>query len=384
MISDKGKKGENRILQVNVDQIDYGGVYALVMAMYKELRKHSDIQFDFCAFEKFQNTEEIKKIEAMGGHVYYIGYEGNKALRQFVHFHRYRKFLKEHPYHTIHAHGDLAFKLFIYSFGAKLAHVPQIILHSHSSGVDGTHRKIKWLAHKIFRPLISYTATDYLACSEKAKEWMYTNKIQKKVIVIKNGIDTSRYAYNQELRNYLRKKYNLENKFVIGQIGGFKYVKNHAFSLKVMREYIKYDESAIMIFVGKGELEKDIRELTTQYDLNDRVVFWGGSDEVDKLLQMMDAIIMPSYFEGLPMVAIEAQASGLPIVLSDRITKEVKVTERVHFDSIADTDAWRDRLKQIKDENNWQDRNVGMVQLEKSVFDIKNVVEEIAELYKND
>lgn len=384
MISDREKTDEKRILQVNVDQIDYGGVYALVMGIYKELRKHSDIQFDFCSFEKFQNPEEIKKIEAMGGHVYYIGYEGNKILRQFIHFHRYRKFLKEHKYHTIHAHGDLAFKLFIYSFGAKSSGVKKIILHSHSSGVDGTHRKIKSLAHKIFRPLISYTATDYLACSEKAKEWMYTSKIQKRAVVIKNGIDASRYAYNQDLRNYLRKKYNLENKFVIGQIGGFKYVKNHAFSLKVMQEYLKCDESAVMIFVGKGELEKDIRKLATQYDLNDRVVFWGGSDEVDKLLLMMDAIIMPSYFEGLPMVAIEAQASGLPIILSDNITKEAKATDRVYFETIAATDEWIDRLKQIKVDNNRHNRNVGLVQLEKSGFDIKNTTEKIAELYKDD
>lgn len=371
-----------RVLQVNVDQIDYGGVYALVMSMYEAVREQSDIQFDFCAFEKFQNPDEIRKIEAMGGHVYYIGYEGNKILRQFIHFHRYRKFLKEHSYDTIHAHADLSFKLFIYSFGAKLQGVKKIILHSHSSGVDGNHRKLKDFAHKIFRPLLNYTATDYLACSEKAKKWMFTPKLWDRVCVINNGIDTSRYAYDEALRLELRKDNKLENRFVIGQIGGFKYVKNHAFSLKVMREYLKRDENAVMIFVGKGELEEETRRLAKDYGIEDKVIFWGGSDEVEKLLQMMDVVVMPSYFEGFGMVAIEAQASGLPVILSDRIPKEVSATNRVYFESIEDVDAWIGRLTQIQEEKENFSRNEGTTQLWENGFDIQNTAKKITELYE--
>ena len=175
-----------RVLQINVDDLGYGGVFSLVFNMQQHMIP--EVVFDYCAVEKFQNTENIKRIEELGGSVYCIAYEGNKILRQAIHFYRLKRFLDKNKYPVVHIHSDVSFKLLEFSFAAKLAGVKSIIIHSHSAGIEGKHRKTKYIVHQLCKRLLKYTAGHYYACSREAANWMYCGDL--KVKILKNGVGT--------------------------------------------------------------------------------------------------------------------------------------------------------------------------------------------------
>ena len=227
-----GSSDKIRILQINVDDMGHGGVFSLVMNIFQNI--NFNIVFDICSVEPFQNHSNINRINKLGGEVYYVGYKGNKLLRQFVNFKQLYEFLVKSDYSTVHIHSDASFKLFSYSFAAKLAGVQNIIVHSHSTGVYGTYRRVKLLGHKLFRHLLPLTANHFFACSDLAAKWMFPDKIIKlnKVRIINNGVDLNKYRYRENIRKKYRKDMALDDKFVIGHIGRFDYPKNHDFLMR--------------------------------------------------------------------------------------------------------------------------------------------------------
>lgn len=169
-----------RVLQINVDDLGFGGVFSFVMNINTHM--NDSIVFDFCAIEKFQDKKNIDKIRKLGGKCWCVGYEGNKVIRQFRNFINVLHFLKTHSYTIVHIHSDVAFKLFNYSLAAKLAGVKNIIIHSHSAGIDGKNRAVKYIAHLFFKELLSKTGDYFFACSETAGKWMFKKKIPHTII----------------------------------------------------------------------------------------------------------------------------------------------------------------------------------------------------------
>ena len=213
------------------------------------------------------------------------------------------------------------------------------IIHAHNSGNETS--KLRGIFHYLNKTRLSQYATDYWSCSMVASEYFYNENIinSPKHHIINNAIQTKDYAFDEAVRNEIRKEYKLEDKYVIGHVGRFQYQKNHEFLVDVFNEYLKLDNKAVLMLVGQGEGEEAIRQKVADLGMTENVMFMGVRSDVNKLLQAMDIFVLPSHFEGLPLVLVEAQSAGLPCYVSkDVITKESDVTGNIEFISLDDGD----------------------------------------------
>lgn len=197
------------------------------------------------------------------------------------------------------------------------------ICHNHTTACWGEGAKT--LLKYILRPWNKLFATDFFACGETAGRWMYGNRCfeQGRVSVMSNAIDTQKFAFDPGARKQLRDELKIsQDAFVIGHVGRFMYQKNHSFLIDIFAEVLKNKPGAVLLLVGEGELMGNIREKVRARGISGSVVFTGAREDVNKLYSAMDVFCLPSFYEGMPVVAWEAQANGLPCVFSERITKE--------------------------------------------------------------
>ena len=252
---------------------------------------------------------------------------------------------------------------------AKKYGIKKRIIHAHNSGNETS--KLRGIFHYLNKTRLSQYATDYWSCSMVASEYFYNENIinSPKHHIINNAIQTKDYAFDEAVRNEIRKEYKLEDKYVIGHVGRFQYQKNHEFLVDVFNEYLKLDDNAVLMLVGQGEGEKVIREKVVNLGITDKVMFMGVRSDVNKLLQAMDIFVLPSHFEGLPLVLVEAQSAGLPCYGSkDVITKESDVTGNIEFISLDDGDKKWAQI--IYDNKKSDDRNKYTQLVIDAVFDI--------------
>lgn len=338
-----------KVLEVNVDDIGHGGVYSFVINVMRH-KKEKDLIMDFCAFEQFESQDHIKEIESLGGHVYYAGYSGNKLIKQIVCQKKLEMLVKENQYDVVHIHSDVANKLLGYAKACKKAGVNHIIVHSHSSGIDHGYRIFKEVLHRLAKVRLNGVAEVYAACSDYAAEWMYNSKLRKKskIIIINNGIDIEKFKYDIKIRNKWRNELELDGKVVLGHVGRFDYQKNHAYLIDVFSAIEKRRQNVVLLLIGEGEGKKDIEEKVKKLGLSDKVMFLGVTNKVHELLQAMDLFLLPSHFEGLPISGVEAQAAGLPVIFSNKITREAQLTSNVRFASIEGTpEEWADYAEEL-------------------------------------
>ena len=191
--------------------------------------------------------------------------------------------------------------------------------------------------HHYWKNHISRYATDFWACSESAGDFFYKAPILKGKAfkIIHNAIETEKYAYDSVTRKQIRETYNLENRYVIGHVGRFQFQKNHEFLIDIFYEYLKLDSRAVLMLVGQGEEEDAIRQKVINLGIEKSVLFMGVRTDVNRLLQAMDVFLLPSRFEGLPLVLIEAQTSGLRcLTTKNKVPYEVNVTGNVEFEEL--------------------------------------------------
>lgn len=221
---------------------------------------------------------------------------------------------------------------------AKLAGIKKVIPHSHNT--TGNHIKL----HRMLKPFVNSLATLRLGCGTEACRWMYG---KKESIVIPNGIDVSAFKYNNEKRCYIRRLLNIkDDDIIIGHVGYFNEQKNHQFLLKAFADIRKHYSNVKLMCIGTGALQNDMIAKAKELQIYDDTMFLGQRTDVPVLLQAMDVFFLPSLFEGFPIVAIEAQASGLQILMSDKIAKEVALTDLVVSISIDNgTHCWLEAFK---------------------------------------
>lgn len=323
-----------KVLEVNVDDTGYGGVFSLVKGVI--VRKKDNECIDIAAIEKFENENNIKELKKYKSKVYYIGYDGNKILKQFICLKNLIKLIKKNKYECVHIHADVSNKLLVSGIAAKLAGVNKIILHSHVAGVDGNNRKIKLFIHCICRRILKQIGDEYVACSELAAEWMFPNIKRKEIIIIKNGVDLNKFRFNKEDRIRVRNQLGIKNEYIVGHVGRFAYQKNHTYLIDIFAELCKRRNDIKLLLVGEGILEQEIKKKVEILKLKDKVIFYGTTDEIEKIFSSIDVFILPSHFEGLPIVGVEAQASGLPVVFSSMITREAAVLKNVEYIDITE------------------------------------------------
>lgn len=349
-----------------------GGVEAVVMNYYRNINR-SKIQFDFICDEDSTNIpyEEIAKL---GGKVIII-----PPYQKTLKYHKeLKKVLKENNYKIVHSHINTlsVFPL----FAAKRAGVPIRIAHSHST-TNKKERK-KNLLKSVLRPLSKVYATNYMCCSEFAGRWLFKDKAYDKgqVYLLNNAIELDKFKYNEKVRKNIRKELNIkEDTLVIGHIGRFVLQKNHDFLLDIFEKLQQSNDNSILVLVGQGPLMEKIKEKVATKGLNNKVMFLGQRNDAEKLYQAFDVFLLPSLYEGLPVVGVEAQASGLLCIFSDTMTKEAKVLETTKFISLNENaDYWSKIILQLSKDFKRKDSKDEM---SKNGFNIENEAENLENYY---
>ena len=318
-----------------------GGVEAVVMNYYRHIDRDK-IQFDFICDEDSTNIpyEEIKKL---GGKVILI-----PPYQKIFKYHKeLKRVLKEGKYKIVHSHINT---LSVFSlFAAKCAGVPVRIAHSHST--TNKKEKKKNLLKQILRPFSKLFATDYMCCSELSGRWLFGNKEYDKgnVYLLNNAIDLEKFKFDENIRREKRKELKIDDDtLVIGHIGRFVEQKNHRFLIDIFNEVHKQNNNSLLLLVGQGPLMEEMKEKVEDLGLSDFVQFLGQRNDVAELYQAFDVFCLPSLYEGLPVVGIEAQASGLLCVFSDDMTKETKVLESTIFMSLDNTyKSWANKILEL-------------------------------------
>lgn len=310
-----------RVAQI-LNRMDSGGIEAVVLNYYRHINR-SKVQFDFY-FAEGSRLPRRAELEALGAGLYPI-----PPYSHPIAYHRalYSAF-RQRGYKIVHAH--LSTMSVFPLFAAWRARVPVRICHNHSTAHWGEGAKT--LLKYILRPFNKVFATDWFACGETAGRWMYGDKAfdAGRVTVLPNAIDTAKFAYDPAARKRLREELGIpQDAFVVGHVGRFMYQKNHQFLLKVFAELLKTRPNARLLLVGEGELEQQVRQQAQALGIQSKVVFTGARQDVDKLYSAMDVFCLPSRYEGMPVVAWEAQANGLPCVLSKNISPEASLSAEV-------------------------------------------------------
>lgn len=300
-----------------------GGVEACIINYYRNIDR-TRVQFDFFV----EDTSKIirrDEIEKLGGKVVIIP----PYKKPFKYIKTLKRLFKEGNYDIVHSNMN-ALSVFVL-YAAKKAGVKIRIAHSHS-----TSNKKEWkknIIKNILRPFSKVYATQYFACSELAGRWLFGNKTfdKGKVTIINNAIELEKFKFDQKIRNDMRRELGLENNYVIGHIGRFMEQKNHTFLVDIFNEVQKRRPDAKLLLLGDGPLYDEIVKKVEELGLNDKVVFEGVHAHAYKYYNAMDSFVLPSLYEGLPVVGIEAQANGLKCYLSSEMTKETKILDTTEF-----------------------------------------------------
>lgn len=363
-----------RVLHV-VTSMNRAGLETVIMNYYRKIDRKK-IQFDFLThrFHKGDYDDEIKKL---GGKIYCTYPIHPKYFLQYIKW--LNRFFKEHPeYQIVHSHIDALSTFPLYA--AKKAGVPVRIAHSHNTDFD---KDFKLPLRHISKVFLSKQATHYWGCSKAAVQFMFGNKIFQtgQYMVLNNAIDAGAFDFNSAIRNEYRSQLELNEKFVIGHIGRFSYQKNHEFLIKIFESVHKQHKNAILLLIGDGEIKEQIQEEVRILGLEENVRFLGVRSDIPQLMQAMDVFVLPSRFEGLPVVGVEAQAAGLPCLFSKAITTDVNITNNTQFiDLDFDVKYWVEKILMCKEfirKNTYE-------QVKSAGYDIVNQTDKLKNFYLQD
>lgn len=322
-----------RILQV-LGRLDRGGAETMIMNLYRCMERNR-IQFDFVIHTEdvCDYTEEVKRL---GGRIYSM--EPFGASTALCYCRQWRQFFKEHPeYRIIHGHMRSTASLY-FREAQKAGRITIAHSHNTSSG-SGVSAIVK----NILQYPLRYQADYLFACSKKAGIWLYGEKACEgsNFRIVKNGIRPSDFAFQEEISAKVRREMDAEDDRVLLHIGRMEEQKNHKFLIRIMKEICKRQKKIQLWLCGTGPLEMDIRKQIEEEGLAESVKVLGVRQDIPGLMQAADGMIFPSLFEGLPVTLIEAQAAGLPILMSDVITQEVILSGLVQTMSLEkDAAAW--------------------------------------------
>lgn len=328
-----------RVLQC-VNDMHRAGLETMLMNYYRNIDR-SKIQFDFLTHRP-ERSDYDNEIESLGGKMYYAPrlYPQNYP----TYFKWMANFFNEHPeYKIVHSHIDSMSYLPL--LAAKKAGVPIRIAHSHNTAID---KDFKYPLKQYFRLKINSVCNERLACGQEAGKFLFGDKGFK---VIPNAIDADKFYFDEGIRHSKRDELGLTNEFVVGHVGRISYQKNHKFLIDIFNELLKIEPNSILLLVGVGEKEEEVRRQIKKLGIDEKVRFLGNRSDVNELYQAMDVFVMPSFFEGIPVVGVEAQFADLPCVFSDKVPEEVKFHSNVIFVKLnEDIETWTNMILSAKKE----------------------------------
>lgn len=322
-----------RVLQV-VTTMNRGGLETMLMNYYRHVDRER-VQFDFLEHRK-EHSAYDDEIESLGGRIYRLPrlVPWSKSYLSAL-----NHFFDEHPeYKVVHVHQDCLSSVILKV--AAQHNVPVRVAHSHSASQD---KNLKYLIKLCYKRFIPKYATDLFACGRDAGDWMFGGAPFQ---IINNAIDVAAYTYDRAKRQKVRQQLGLENEFTIGHVGRFNQPKNHPFLLDIFATLLKEEPNAILLLVGGGEGMSKMQEKVQALGIAEHVRFLGVRSDVADLMQAMDIFVLPSLYEGLPVTMVEAQAAGLPCIISDKVPPECILTEGLVdiMTLSASPEAWAEKI----------------------------------------
>ena len=353
-----------RVLQV-VGALGYAGVEAVVMNYYRHTDK-TQVQFDFitCSAESERYDDEIIR---SGGKIYRLP---SRSRRTLAYMKALRKVIKDNDYKIVHIHKNSA-SMAMDAIAAKGCGVSAIIGHSHN-----TRCNVLW-QHYLFKPFVNLLVTDRFACSEAAGRWAFGSRNDVKVV--NNAIDTDEFRFDAEVRNRVRADLNIaKDQFVVGFVGRlYDGQKNLYRLLAIFSKVVGMKNDAVLLMAGDGPDRKGLAQRVEGLNLGNNVKMLGMRDDVNRLMTAMDAFVMPSHYEGLPVVLVEAQAAGLACVVSD-YTPAPDLINRLRVLSLDESDeAWAQTISSCVSD----DRGAAKQKLIKGRYDISSEAKWLQDFY---
>lgn len=356
--------------------MDRAGAETMVMNLYRQMDREK-IQFDFIVFSK-EAGDYDEEINTLGGNVFQI-IANNPIERVF----KLKNFLEQHPeYKVIHSHTLLSSGFHL--LAGKLANIPFRIAHAHSTNDNFKSKFIGKIYQFFTKQLIKKYATHFVACGKEAGDFLF--ETHKKVLFLPNAINTEQFAeIGEGNKDYWQKNFQIDKKTLkIIQVGRLMPVKNTSFTLK-LAEYLRNSNIDFKIFfVGQGPLLNDLEIGIKKRELGVNVVLLGMRKDIPQLMAGADALIMPSFHEGFPVVLVESQAVGLPALISDTISAEVDLGMGLvdFMPLVTEIEKWAEKLNVMKQNQNLSIENRLDI-LNLKGFDIKTNSEMLLKLYNS-
>ena len=320
-----------RVLQIGMSYA-IGGTETYLIQQYRNIDK-SKLSYDFVNINSHKVMAYSEEITKNGDKVFNICARHKNPFKHY--FQWIMLMIKESKnYHAITLNSnslEYVFPLLI----SKLFKIPIRVIHSHNAGYQHEIGVFRKLLVKFNSCLVRWCATDYFACSSKAGKWMFGKNVAFRLI--HNAIDVNRFKYRDTVREAVLNELGLKNSLVLGHIGRFDYQKNHEFLIKIFYEFQKFKSNSVLLLVGIGDNLPLIKRMVEELGIKNKVIFLGYRDDIPKLMQAIDIFLLPSRFEGLPLVGIEAQAAGVSCFFSNAITDELGITYLAHYISLKET-----------------------------------------------
>lgn len=334
----------------------------------------TEVNIDFLAIEESSDQTIIEKYKKLGYNVISTPFRRSKPL---IYIKNLTTILKENSYDIIHVNGSSSL-LILEMIAAKLAHVRKRIVHSRNTTCGNI------FLHKILFYPFNFLANFKMACGEDAGKWLFG---KSDFVVFHNGIDLNKFKYDPETRNTIRSELNLlDGDLAIGHVGRFNFQKNHEFLIDIFVEIQKKKSNSKLFLFGDGQFFDKVKNKVKKYGLEDKVIFMGTRGEINKYLQAMDLMLLPSRYEGLPNVVVEWQAAGLPSIISSSITKECGVSSLVNYLALSNAPKlWAMKAIDLADYkiNRNKESKKAIDALKESGFDVRMQADKLLDIYSS-
>lgn len=352
--------------------VDIGGVSSVILNYYKFINRNV-VSFDI-AITTDNDGINGKHLRELGANIYKISLKSSnrKQFEKDVEF-----LIHKNKYDVVHVHGN--YTSWVALRIAKHCGVKVRIAHAHTAANKGEYIKEK-LKRVIGFFLNSYYSTSMIACGKLAGDYVFgrVNMLKQKSIILPNSVDVDFFRYNEQIRNEVIKSLNLDNKFVVGIVGRISPEKNVLYGVDIFKSIKEKISNSLLVVVGDGEEMENLKRKISDENLEKDVLCLGKRDDINRLLQAFDLLIMPSLYEGFPVVAVEALASGLPVLLSNRITKELNFGTAVRYLPLSNKEIWAEAANEFINDSKRKERTGEVIN---HGLDIRSTVDILMKLY---
>ena len=325
-----------RVCHVGNDNKNRGGAFLITRRVDKVIRKYG-YAFDYLSMDEFVETNETEWALLPDSRAYSCRIRKNRLFGYIILPFSVYSILKNNRYKIIHIDADTAWKALLYAIPSKLSGA-KVVVHSHSAGPAGDYVALKKAAHTLCKPILALFTDKQLACSGKAGRWMFTKRSAGKTTVLLNGTDLDEFYFDEGVRKRWREKLEFTDELVIGNIGLICTRKNQEFLVKVLSALRSKGINAALLLVGDYDhgcdWKKRIMDLAEQEHVANNTVLYGFSKDTVELLNAMDVYVCPSLIEGAPLSVYEAQATGLPCVMSDTVSEDIIASGWIEVESL--------------------------------------------------